>query len=77
MKELNKFLNEKKEAKKKPHTVKKGEGKDDKKYVLMMEKYKRLRRTDREAANKLLKETLELGRNGDVSKDAKIAGAYI
>ena len=77
MKELNSFLNEKKESKKKPHATKKGEGKDDKKYVTMMEEYKRLRRTDREAANELLKKAQKLAKNGDVSENAKIAGAYI
>ena len=53
MKDLYSFLNEKKESKKKPHATKKGEGKDDKKYVTMMEEYKRLRRTDREAGKQV------------------------
>ena len=52
MKDLYSFLEEKKETKKKPHATKKGEGKDDKKYVTMMEQYKRLRRTDQEEAAK-------------------------
>jgi hypothetical protein len=77
MKDLNNFLNEKKDEKKKPHATKKDEGADDKKYIKMMEQYKRLRRTDTEKANELLEKIFELGRKGDVSKNAKIAGAYI
>ena len=77
MKELDKFLNEKKESKKTPHITKKGEGADDKKYLAMMGKYKQLRKTDTKEANKLLEKTMKLGKEGDVSKKAKIAGAYI
>ena len=77
MKDLNNFLNEKKDEKKKAHTTKKGEGADDKKYVKMMEEYKRLRHSDSKKANELLEKIFELGKNGDVSKKAKIAGAYI
>ena len=77
MKDLYSFLEEKKEAKKKPHATKKGEGQDDKKYVTMMEQYKRLRRTDRDEANKLLEKAQKLCKDGDVSEKAKIAGAYI
>ena len=77
MKDLNSFLNEKKEAKKKPHATKKSEGKDDKKYVTMMEQYKRLRRTDQEEASKLLDKIRKLSKEGDISENAKIAGAYI
>ena len=77
MKDLYSFLEEKKEAKKKPHATKKGEGKDDKKYVTMMEQYKRLRRTDQEEAAKLLDKIRKLSKEGDISDNAKIAGAYI
>jgi len=77
MKDLNDFLSEDKKKKSKPHATKKGAGADDKKYVNMMEEYKRLRRTDREAANELLKKAQKLAKNGDVSENAKIAGAYI
>lgn len=77
MKSLNDFISEEKAKKKKPHAVKEGEGKDDKKYVLMMEEYKRLRRTDKDSANKLLERAQKLARRGDVSQNAKIAGAYI
>ena len=68
MKELNSFLNEKKNEKKKPHATKKGEGADDKKFVAMMGEYKQLSQTDPSAANELLEQIFELGRNGDVSK---------
>ncbi len=76
MKNLNDFISEEDKKKDKPHATKKG-GADDNRYVRMMEQYKRLRRQDTEAANKLLKQAFELGREGDVSKEAKIAGAYI
>ena len=77
MKSLNDFISEDKKKKSKPHAVKEGEGKDDKKYILMMEEYKRLRRTDKDSANKLLERAQKLARRGDVSKNAKLAGAYI
>jgi len=76
MKNLNDFISEESKKKEKAHVTKKG-GADDKKYVTMMEEYKRLRRTDREAANDLLKKAQKLAKEGDVSKNAKIAGAYI
>ena len=65
------------ENKKKAHSVKEGEGADDKKYVRLMEEYKRTRKTDPKEANKILEKAKELAKNGDVSKKAKIAGAYI
>ena len=77
MKDLNSFISEESKKKEKAHATKKGEGADDKKYVRLMEKYKRLRRGDREAANKVLEEAKKLAREGDVSSNAKIAGAYI
>ena len=76
MKNLDSFISEESKKKEKAHATKKG-GADDKKYVTMMEEYKRLRRTDREAANDLLKKARKLAKEGDVSKNAKIAGAYI
>ena len=75
MKSLSTFIEG--EDKKKPHPVKKGEKSDDKKYVKMMEEYKRLRRTDTKAANKLLEKAQKLAKEGNVSDNAKIAGAYI
>ena len=65
------------EDKRKAHPVKEGEGADDKKYVRLMEDYKRMRRGDVKEANKILEKAKDLARNGDVSKKAKIAGAYI
>ena len=49
----------------------------DKQYIKMMERYKRLRRSDTKKANELLEKIMKLGKEGDVSKEAKIAGAYI
>ena len=77
MKNLNDFISEESKKKEKPHATKKGAGADDKKYVRLMEKYKRLRRGDREKANKVLEEAKKLAKEGDVSSNAKIAGAYI
>ena len=75
MKTLGSMFSE--EDKRKAHPVKEGEGADDKKYVRLMEEYKRVRKTDREEANKILDKAKKLARNGDVSKKAKLAGAYI
>ena len=75
MKTLGDMFSE--EDKRKAHPVKEGEGADDKKYVRLMEEYKRVRKTDREEANKILEKAKSLAKNGDVSKKAKIAGAYI
>ena len=77
MKDLDKFLQEKKTEKSKAHATKEGEGADDKLYVKLMERYKRTRRTDREKANKILDKAQKLKKEGDVSKKARIAGAYI
>ncbi len=75
MKTLGSMFSE--EDKRKAHPVKEGEGADDKKYVRLMEEYKRVRKTDREEANKILDKAKKLAKNGDVSKKAKLAGAYI
>ena len=77
MKDLNNFLSEKKDEKKKAHATKEGEGADDQKYVRLMEQYKRARRGDSDKANKILEKAMKLAKDGDVSKKAKIAGAYI
>ena len=42
-----------------------------------MEKYKRARRGDKDEANKILKQAVTLAKEGDVSKQAIMAGAYI
>ena len=79
MKDLSNFLNEedKKKDPKKPHATKEEELTDDKRYLVMMDEYKRLRRTDRDEANKLLDKAMKLGRTGNVSANAKLAAAYL
>ena len=72
MKDLNEFISESKKEGGRPK-----KGKDDRKYVRLMEKYKRARRGDREEANKILDEAQKLAKDGDVSKNAITAGAYI
>ena len=76
MKNLHEFQLEENDKKKKPHASKDG-GADDKKYVALMAEYKQLRRGDKDEANKMLEKALKLAKDGDVSKEAKIAGAYI
>ena len=77
MKPLQAFFEDK--DKKKAHQVRKGEGADDKKYFALMSEYKLLRRNpeDREKANKILDKAMKLGKEGDVSKDAKLGAAYL
>jgi hypothetical protein len=80
MKELNDFVSEEAKKKAKKHTTKdKEEGADDKRYIAMMQKYKKMRRDPKrkDEANELLDDALKLSRTGDVSKKAKIAGAYL
>jgi hypothetical protein len=77
MKDLNTMFSE--EDKKKPHRVKKGEKADDKKYIALMVEYKKLRRNpkNREEAKKVLEKAMKLGREGEVSENAKVAAAYL
>lgn len=77
MKDLNTMFSE--EDKKKPHKVKKGEKADDKKYIAMMVEYKKLRRNpkNKDEARKVLDKALKLGREGEVSENAKVAAAYL
>ena len=80
MKDLNKFLQEEEKSKdkSKPHATKnEAEETDDKRFIVMMEEYKRLRRTDRDEANMLLEKAMKLARTGKVSQKAKLAAAYI
>ena len=80
MKNLNDFVSEEAKKKSKKHPTKdKKEGADDKRYIAMMQKYKRLRRQPdkKDEANSLLDDALKLAKTGDVSKNAKIAGAYL
>ena len=75
MKNLDGFLSEEK----KDRPLRKGEGKDDQAYIDLMGYYKHVARKtmEPEAANKYLKKAIKLAREGDVSKNAKTAGAYI
>ena len=75
MKELNSFLTEKN----KDRPLRKDEGKDDQKYIDLMGYYKHVARKtmDREEANKHLAKAMKLAKEGDVSKKARTAGAYI
>ena len=75
MKSLNDMFSE--EDKKKPHLAKEGEGADDKMYVKLMADYKRARRGDPKEANKILEKAHKLAVEGEVSKKAMMAGAYI
>ena len=77
MKDLNNFLSEKKEESKKAKPVKDEEGADDKQYIKLMGEYKQARKKDKDKANKILEKAMKLSKDGDVSKNAKIAGAYI
>ena len=77
MKNLNTMFSE--EDKKKPHKVKKGEKADDKKYIALMVEYKKLRRNpkNKDEAKKVLEKAMKLGREGEVSENAKVAAAYL
>jgi hypothetical protein len=77
MKDLEEMFSE--EDKKKPHKVRKGEKPDDKKYIALMVEYKKLRRNpkNKDAAKKALEKASKLGREGDVSNDAKVMAAYL
>ena len=77
MKDLNNFLSEKKEESKKAKPAKDEEGADDKQYIKLMGEYKQARKKDKDKANKILEKAMKLSKDGDVSKNAKIAGAYI
>jgi hypothetical protein len=77
MKRLGDMFSE--EDKKKAHPVKEGEGADDKMYVELLGRYKRLRhnKNKQKEAQALLRKAMKLAMEGDVSKKAKTAGAYI
>lgn len=70
----------KSDDKKKPESKLKGnQGEDDKKYVALMAEYKKLRRDpeNRKKCGDILKKAQKLKKDGDVSDNAKIAGAYL
>ena len=74
MKDLNSFLTEKKDR-----PLRKDEGSDDQTYSDLMGYYKHVARKsmEREQANKYLDMARKLAKDGDVSENAKTAGAYI
>lgn len=74
MKNFNNIF-EKKEEDIRP--TKKGEGADDKEYLEIMSEYKIVRHKDNEASVELLAKAQDLVENGDVSKKAKLAAAYL
>jgi hypothetical protein len=57
--------------------TKKGEGADDKEYLEIMSEYKVVRHKDNDASVELLAQAQNLIDNGDVSKNAKLAAAYL
>ena len=75
MKDLNSFLNEKKDTSK-AHSVKEGEGRDDKRYLELLSQYKEARKK-KDGGKREFKALKKLEREGDVSKKAKLAGAYL
>jgi hypothetical protein len=52
-------------------------GKDDNKYITLMDQYKVLRGKDPQEAQKYLEGAMKLRQVGDVSDDAIIGGAYL
>ena len=76
MKRLDSFLNEKKDTSG-AHSVKEGEGADDKQSLALLSEYKQARKYKEGAAKRLFKLIRKLERDGDVSAKAKLAGAYL
>jgi hypothetical protein len=52
-------------------------GKDDDKYVALMDQYKMMRMKDGKGAMKFLDAAMKLRKEGDVSDDAMRGGAYL
>ena len=80
MKDLQGFLGEQEAQKATPQPRKqrkKSNGKDDERYVSLMDEYKRMRRLDRKKAQAIHNKALALKATGDVSEDAVTAGQYI
>tara|TARA_R110002012_G_scaffold118039_1_gene266174 strand:+ start:3533 stop:3760 length:228 start_codon:yes stop_codon:yes gene_type:complete len=75
MKKLHGFLNEKKTK----GPLRKDEGADDQEYIDLMGYYKHVARKtmDGKEANSHLLKAIKLAKEGDVSKKAITAGAYI
>jgi hypothetical protein len=51
--------------------------KDDKKYIALMDMYKRARLLDPKGSLKYLEAAMELKAEGEVSRDATIGAAYL
>ena len=66
-----------KKSSKKKKERKQSNGKDDQRYIALMDEYKRTRGKDRKEANKIMAKCLVMRRRGDVSKDAILGGQYI
>lgn len=81
MKTLGKFLTEKEEEKKSQGSrpLRKGEGHHDQEYIDTMGHYKHKARHElpHEQAREFLNHAKKLRKHGDVSADARTAGAYI
>jgi hypothetical protein len=79
MKRLNRFITEKEVETSEPHVAtREGEGKDDKAYFKLMDKYKQERKKgDGRDALKYLHQAQALSKNGDVSRDAMLGAAYL
>ena len=81
MKHLNHFLSEEEADTTKPHLVDEEESKDDKKFLALMGEYKQTRRdssaSGQKAAAKLFEKAIKLATEGEVSKRAKLAAAYL
>ncbi len=89
MKDLKSFIEEEDKKKSRPQPKKakstkksskerkQSKGKDDARYVTLMDEYKRLRRYDRSKAKDIHLKALLLKASGDVSNNAITAGQYI
>ena len=66
-----------KKSSKKKKERKESKGKDDQRYIALMDEYKRSRHKNRAEANRIHHKARELKQDGDVSKDAILAGQYI
>lgn len=79
MKKLKELLAEKENRGEEPRPLGPGEGADDQFFIELMEHYKHHSRhhDDPSVAQDLLGEATRLRREGDVSEDAKLGGAFI
>jgi len=59
------------------YTMASEKGKDDDKYVALMDQYKMMRMKDGKGAMKFLDAAMKLRKEGEVSDDAMRGGAYL